>query len=354
MIHKMHSLFEHVPEGIISAYQNEYDLAVEPKPELKVITLDFRKEGSEYFLVDSMLSDYDSEKNVKDFFYRSAPSATVSPFLTLYISEEGLGKIKGEDYATESKDYKKFIRILNRNTELNTELEGLRDFFVGQSGLIFAELDKYLYQTKKAPYIFTISIDGLHIGRSSLFKAVRENAAEEYYKDYYTLGNKKITGSNMICSMCKTIKEELWGYVSIYNFYTSKTDFAPIAGGLNKDLAHRNYPVCPDCAAKLKKLRPIVDKYFSFKFCGFDYLLIPEVIKKSQDSALMDMIIDIMVAQYDSEPGALLRLNARLGEFNIGKRKKMIDGYSKEVFDYLAESSNAASYTMLFYAAKKR
>ena len=350
MIHKMHSLFEHIPQDIISAYENEYDLAVGPKADLKVITLDFQREGSEYILVDSIMSDYDSAKNVTDYFYRDAPSNTVSPFLSLYISEESLGKIKEEDYSVDSKVYKKFIRILNRNVELNAELEGLRDFFAEQPEAIFAELDKYLYQTKKAPYIFTISIDGKHIGRSPLFKKVRENAAEEYYKDFYTLKDKKITGKNMVCSMCMAVQEELWGYVSIYNFYTSKTDFAPIAGGLNKELAHRNYPVCPDCAAKLKKLRPVVDKYFKFKFCGFDYLLIPQVIEQNQDSKLMDKVIDIMVAQYDSDPGALLNLDARLGEFSLGKRKKMIDGYSKEIFDYLAETNNAASYTMLFYA----
>ena len=98
MIHKMHSLFEHIPQDIISAYENEYDLAVGPKPDLKVITFDFRKEGSDYNLADSIMSDYDSERNVRDYFYRSAPSASVSPFLSLYISEEGLGRIKEAEY----------------------------------------------------------------------------------------------------------------------------------------------------------------------------------------------------------------------------------------------------------------
>lgn len=352
MIHKMHSLFEYIPEAIITSFENEYDLEVKPKPDLKVITLCFHKDGSEYNLLDSRLSDYDSVKNLKDYYYRAAPSTTVSLFLSLYITEEGLGKNKAEEYSMQSKDYKKFIRILSRNAELNPELEGLREYFVEQSELIFTELDKYLNNTKKTPYLFTISIDGMYIGSSPLFQTIRETAATDYFKDFYTLGKNKVSGTDMICSMCRTTQAELWGYVSIYNFYTSKTDFAPIAGGMHKELAHRNYPVCPQCASKLKKVRPVVDKYFRFRFCGFDYLLIPEVIAANKNSQIMERILDIMVAQYDSGPGELLNLKTRLGELKLGERKKMIDAYSKEVFDYLAETENTASYTMLFYAAK--
>jgi CRISPR-associated protein Csh1 len=299
-------------------------------------------------LVDSQLSDYDSEKNISDYFYRSSPAMSVSPFPTLYISEEG---VKNNDaYTVDSKDYKKIVRILKNNMQLNPELRGLLDFFSEQSQLVFEELDKYLNNTKKSPYILTISIDDMYIGRSPLFAKIRDNAAVEFYKDFYSLGDKKIVGSNLICSMCRENREELWGYVSIYNFYTSKTDFAPIAGGLKKEMAYRNYPVCPECAAKLKKLRPVVNKYFSFKFCGFDYLLIPEVIKDTPDNDIMALIIDIMVAQYDTAPGLALNLQTRLGEFTMGARDKIIDSYSNEIFDYLAETNNASSYTMLFYS----
>ena len=44
MIHKMYALSEHIPEGIISSLENEYDLELNPFPNLKVITLDFKKE----------------------------------------------------------------------------------------------------------------------------------------------------------------------------------------------------------------------------------------------------------------------------------------------------------------------
>lgn len=348
MINKMYTLYEHIPKEIISAFENEYDLEMRPKQNLKVITLNFLSNTGVYKLMDSKLADYDSEKNITDTFYRSASAMSVSPFLTLYISEEGMKE--NTSYSKESKDYKKVIRILKNNVQLNPSLQGLMSYFIDHDDHVFEILDQYLANTKKNPYLMTISVDGKSIGQSQLFKSVRDNAAKEYYKDFHTLGDKVVTGRDMVCSLCLQQKEEIWGYVSIYNFYTSKTDFAPIAGGLKKELAHRNNPVCPECAAKLKKLRPVVDKYFHFTFCGFHYFLIPEVIGTSCNKETIDLILDIMVSQYNADPGAPLHLKTRLGDFSIGERKKITDSYSKEVFDYLAETDNSASYTMLFYA----
>jgi CRISPR-associated protein Csh1 len=345
----MYGLYKHIPPEILAVHDNEYGLDPAPKPNVKVISLDFTYGGTEFSLIGSSLSDYDSARNLSEYFYRKASANTVSPFFSLYVSEEGLRK--GDTYSVTSKDYRKFIRILNDNVKLSAELSGLLELFTNQPDSIFEELDKHLGGTKKTLYILTIRIDGAYIGNSPLFKLIRENASKEYYKDFYTLGNKKISGSNMVCSMCLKPKDEVWGYVSVYNFYTSKTEHASIAGGLEKELAHRNYPVCPDCAAMLNKLRPVIDKYFSFKFCGFDYFLMPEVIIDDTADDVMQLIMDIMVAQYDSQPGVLLDKKPRLGGFSLGKRRKIIDGYSKEVFDYLAETENTASYTMLFYAA---
>lgn len=348
MIHKMHALYENIPTEYLEIFENEYGLEVGSKPNLKVISLDFEISDEKLELLGTTLVDYDSKMNLSDFFYRGASAMSVSPFLTLYVSEEGL-KTDGE-YSASSKDYKKFIRIIRDNTKQNQDLECLYGFFSDHSHEIFEVLDQYLNGTKKNPFIFTISINGEYIGRSKYFTRIREKAAEDYFKDFYTLGNKHIVGRDMLCSMCNTTQNELWGYVSIYNFYASKTDLAPLAGGFDREQAHKNYPVCPQCATKLKKMRPVVNKYFNFKFCGFNYLLIPSVIQSDPLAISMEAIVEIMVAQHDANPDALLHLEPRLGEFSLGKRRKIIDQYSKEVFDYLAEADNEASFTMLFYA----
>lgn len=348
MIHKMLALYDFIPQEYIDKHNDEYGLVVESKPDWKVISMNFIRDGGAFILNDSTLSDYDSARNLSDYFYRNAPGNSVSPFPSIFITEVGFRSDR--EYSKDSKDYKNFLKTLKNSMSINDELKGLYYFFENSSEEVFSEIDKYLGVGTKGSYVFTLSIDGLHIGRSPLFEKIRAQAAEEFYSDFYTLNNKKITGRNMTCSMCNTLRDELWGFVSIYNFYTSKTELAPIAGGLKKELAHNNYPVCPQCAAKLRKLRPIVDKYFGFRFCGFNYLLLPEVIFDKVNNNPMKQIVDIMVAQYGAEAGSILNLESRLGEFSIGQRRNLVDNYNKEVFDYLAEMNNYASFTMLFFA----
>jgi CRISPR-associated protein Csh1 len=349
MINKMYALHPHIPPEIISKFENAYGLRIEPIPDGKVITLCFESQDDGFKLTNSGLSDYDSERNLTDIFFCNVKGNAVSLFPSLYISENDMKK-EG-DYSTESKSYDKILRILRNNVKVNPDLQGLLDLFTSEADTVFAEMDQYLNNQKKELFVLTLEIDGLSIGRSPLYESIRDKAAEEYYKDYYTLSNKTVEGSDLACSMCFEPKEKLWGYVSVYNFYTSKTDLAPIAGGLRKELAHNNFPVCPGCAKKLKQLKPVVDQYFAFRFCGFDYLLIPEYIAGSSEEETMDLIVDIMVSQFAAQPGELL--DTRLGSFTLGKRKKIVDSNSKEVFDYLAETKNTAAYTMLFYAENK-
>lgn len=348
MIHKMFALYEHIPEAIIREFENEYDLDVHPKKDIKVIILNMDRVGDSFSLVGSTLSDYDSERNLSDTFYRSAPANSASPFPTLYVSEEGMKKDKL--FSLESKDYGKLLRILKANAKLNKQLKPLYEYMLNNFQNVLNELGVYLTDAKKTPYILTICLDGLSIGKSPFYQAVREYASREYYRDFYTLGDKEIVGKDQICSMCRARQPETWGYVSIYNFYTSKTDLAPIAGGMKKDRAHVNYPVCPSCAAKLKRLKPVVNKFFSFKFCGFDYFLVPEVVSGKNDNEAMKLIVDIMVESYSNSADSDLNLKTRLGDFHIGKRTKLLDDYTKEVFDCLGKVADTSSYTMLFYA----
>jgi len=354
MIHKMYALYEHIPEGIISSLENEYDLELNPFPNLKVITLDFKKEENRYILDDreDNFSDYDSDRNITDYFYRAASSNTVSPFLSLIVTGKGLCLKDTSTYSVDSKDYKKIIRILENNVEIKPELQGLLDFFRNSPELVYEKIHSYLDPDMDKQYLLTIRIDGEYIGRSYIFEPIRKKAIEDFYRDFYTLQDEKVVGDNLMCSMCLQKKEELWGYVSIYNFYAAKTEYAPIAGGFDKKKAYRNYPVCPECAAKLKRMKPVIDKYFDFQFCGFNYLLIPEIVTLGTNNEAINTIIEIMVAQYEGDSTSAINLKTRLGTFTLSERKKIVDADTKEVFACLAETDESASYTMLFYKAQ--
>lgn len=356
MIHKMYALYNYIPQDITESLNNEYGLEMDPNPSLKVITFDFNKVGDKYDFLRSEISDYDSGKNTIDYFYKRSPSNTVSPFLSLLISGNGL-QIKANDplnpkkkvYSSLSKDYKKILRILQNNVEINPDLKGLLEYFEESSDQIIDLLKGHLDDKPKKPYLFTIRIDGLYIGQNPLFDKIKEKLVEDYYKDFYTLNGEKVIGKDLVCSMCLQKKEELWGYVSIYNFYAAKTEYAPIAGGFDKKKAYKNFPVCPECAAKLQKMRPVIDKYFNFKFCDYNYFLIPEIVSKKENSEVINSIIDIMVN--DNYSSTYLKDKIRLGSFTLGKRKKIVDADTKEIFDYLAYTKESASYTMIFYRA---
>lgn len=350
MINKMYALHPHIPAEIISKFENAYDLHIGPAKAKNIINLCFKSQDGVFKLTGSYLEEYDSERNLTDTFFLSPSGNRVSPFPSLEISENNMRK-KGI-YSTKSKSYNKILRILKSNASINPALQGLLTLFTSEAELIFNEVDKYFKNLKKkTSVIFSIEIDGLSIGRSPFYESIRAKAAEDYYKDFYTLDDKTVEGSDLVCSLCFERKEKLWGYVSIYNFYTAKTEFAPIAGGFRKERAHNNFPVCPDCAQKLKQLKPVVDQYFKYRFCGFDYLLIPEYVGGPSEKETMDLIIEIMVSQHAAQPGELLDI--RLGSFTLGKRKTIVESNSDEVFDYLAETKNTAAYTMIFYSSPK-
>lgn len=343
----MHALYDFVDKDTIALYNNEYNLEVAPKPEQKVIALRLQYQDAKCELLGAELLDYSAAKNLRNYFFRPAPAMSVSDFPTLYISGESLKA--DEVYSSESKSYTKLLRILRYNAITDPLLKPLQGWFEENSSQVFEAIFEYL-ENEKTLYIFTLNLNGKYIGQSEHYELIRRTAAETLYRDFYSLKDKKITGKNLQCSMCLNLQEELWGYVSVYNFYAAKTELAPLASGMKKELAHLNYPVCPECARKLKSIRPIVDKYFRFRFCGFDYLLLPELSGVDTDAEAMQLILDIMIAQYNAQPGDTLANEGRLGELTLGKRKSLIDGYSKEVFDCLSELENTASYTMLFYA----
>ena len=344
----MLGLFDHIPTELLDSYQNEYGLEIKPISGCKVIVLNFIMDKADVILKGSNLEEYDSARNLTDYFFNRPSANAVSKFPCLFVSENGL-KNNGA-YSLESKDYAKMLRILSHNASIDPLLMPLYDFFMSDSKSIFIEIERFFPADSKTKHILTFTIDGMHIGRSPEYMLVRTEAAANFFEDYYTLSKRKITGRDQVCSMCYRISSEVWGYVSVYNFYTSKTEFAPIAGGFHKDKAHLNYPVCPQCAAKLKKLKPIIDQYFNFKFCGFTYILIPEVVTTAQDTEAIDTIIDIMVSQFEGDAGKSLQIKTRIGSLTLGERKKLLETETKEIFDILAEMSNNAAYTMLFYS----
>ncbi len=116
-----------------------------------------------------------------------------------------------------------------------------------------------------------------YLGDIDFFVNVFTSNEEDSYKSFYEKYNTTSISKNKLCYICKSIKPKIWGFVSTYPFYTcDKTGL--ISGGFNQKDAYKNYPVCSDCAIKLENGKGYVDENLAFRFCGFNYLLIPQLV----------------------------------------------------------------------------
>lgn len=345
MIHKMYELYRHIPQSLIDEHFSEYGLGLEREKNEKVIVLDLEIDQNRVHLKGTSVFDYDKDNNTSKYFLRNASGNDISPFPTIYLDAKGLdGTDKKE--MLKSKSFKKLMRIIKENVDINQDLKPLVGFLTDNAVEVASEIRAKMVVAKGGTNILTLRINNEFLGQSSYFQPILAHAKKNLYSEFYTLGKNRIVGEDQSCSICKSKQKEVWGYVSIYNFYTAKTELAPLPG-FRKDRAHVNHPVCPQCADKLYRMRPIVDEYLRYEFCKLNYFLIPEVIKPG-DTKTMSEIFDIIKFSRDQ---ATSDTQTTLGGLTLGIRKSIVDSQTAEVFDLIAQEQSYVNYTMLFYEA---
>ncbi len=153
------------------------------------------------------------------------------------------------------------------------------------------------------------------------------------------MGDKVYIGDNKTCSLCHRDSVQVWGFVSTYNFYTAKTELAPLASGFNRKEAWKNYPVCENCALKLERAKQFNDRYLHYKFCGLDYYLIPEFLKVSEAN---NQILELFTDNGKS-----------IGQMNMTRKHIVnVSSIEDEVFDLLSDLNNRANYSIFFFDAE--
>ena len=85
------------------------------------------------------------------------------------------------------------------------------------------------------------------------------------------------TGKNAMCSICREVKTEVYGFAIPWTFHTfNKRGF--VAGGFNVADAWKNTPVCYDCATHLEIGKKYAEENLDFEFStGIRYMLIPKL-----------------------------------------------------------------------------
>lgn len=347
MINKLYKFRQYIPDDVIEL--NPYGIETDERQET-VIVMGFelkQKDTPDDIAADDRvkyefkgchLETYSKKKNLTQYFFKKVTGRGTSEFPTVFITYDDLN----DSYFTLNQGKGKLIQIFQKYEDKKIK-QLLEDLVKAREQIVESVREAMQSRANdKELYILTICINNQYIGESDLFDKIRKNAGESNFLPYYSLSqSKQIAPKNKICSICLARVGEVWGYVSTFNFYTAKTEFAPISGGFNKEESWKNYPVCPDCAKKLDQCRYVLERYMRYYFCGFSYFLIPEFLHQN------DTNNDIMECFLDRETA--------LGKFTLNNEDRNTITYAEnEILDHLQESDNSVNYTMFFFERNNR
>jgi CRISPR-associated protein Csh1 len=172
-----------------------------------------------------------------------------------------------------------------------------------------------------------------YIGDIPLFQNLfREKALNKYYSKY----NTESRAEDQICSVCRERKDEVYGFVTPYTFYTVDK-VGMVSGGFDQSLAWRNNPICRDCALLLEEGKKYLKECASFKFQGFDALLIPKPLCPMVDAEVYNIIADF---------------HRRSTEIHLSRKyMRKLDLVQDEILDILSRQENTFLCNILIYHA---
>jgi len=219
------------------------------------------------------LEEY-SKSKIRQYLYRkgSGNGPDITP--TSRVTEVERTFVKNKTLPWFSKVVKD--KTLNLKDEELDFLREMNDCLFENKDIILSKLSELIKETNKneKSIITIVSEDNgkRYIGDYSVFREIlKTRALSGYYQKY----NKESKSEGKICSICKSQKDEVYGFVSTYKFYTvDKPGF--VSGGFDQSLAWKNYPVCQRCALTLEEGKKYLEDFSSFRFYGFDYYLIPK------------------------------------------------------------------------------
>ena len=167
-----------------------------------------------------------------------------------------------------------------------------------------------------------------YVGDFEVFrKILKNNGASKFYSKYDIISKE----DDKVCSVCKTHKE-VYGFVTPYEFYTvDKRGF--VSGGFDQSKAWRNNPVCLECALKITAGKEYIEKYMSFGFYGFNFLLIPKLLNKSASEDIFDIFE---------------KFNEKKFAFNK-EYKNFLQANENDILEILSETDDYLNFNFQFY-----
>ncbi len=167
-----------------------------------------------------------------------------------------------------------------------------------------------------------------YVGDFEVFrKILKNNGASKFYNKYDIISK----ADDKLCSVCKK-HNEVYGFVTPYEFYTvDKRGF--VSGGFDQSKAWRNNPICLECALKITAGKEYIEKYMSFGFYGFNFLIIPKLFNNSTNEDLFD---------------TFEKFNEKKFTFNKDY-KRFLTTNENDILEILSEEDNYLNFNFQFY-----
>lgn len=302
-----------------------------PKPP-NILTIDLGKNENKISFLRVGIEEYKREWNSR-YLYRfgSSRGSNVTPTAKVTdISKTYPNKIKnwfGQDFSTSPYS-------LEEN-ELR-EIQLLNDCLVANESEITKQIEALLQiiRAKKESALVTIVIletnRRKYLGDIDLFRTIfikKTHASLSQKYNTISLGEKKI------CSVCRERKDEVYGFVSTYNFYTVDKP-GMVSGGFDQSLAWKNYPVCLNCALALERGKKYLNDFSHFKFYGFDYYVIPKPLL-SENTEVYDTL------KIFQTEGNRIKLNENY--------QTLLSDTKEEILSHLSNKENSFLCNILIY-----
>ena len=299
----------------------------------KVLKIQLKRINGELEFSRVDTSDYDSTRINEYLYRRGFPSGTDYTSTTritvpLKTFHNKIMKWYNQDFSG--------FDLTDNEREL---LASIRDVLEENKDTILTQITEIHegVQRDKLNAILTVElVDGYNTylpGDLEVYKKILvKSALAKYYKKY----NTSSIAENNTCSVCGEVSPEVYGFVSTYAFYTVDKP-GMVSGGFDQSKAWKNYPVCRDCALLLEQGKQYLEKYASFNFYGFNYLLIPKPLGKEKNTEIYDIL-----TQYHEEGK-----NVRLTE----NYENLLEGNKREILQVLSEKENKFQCNMMIYKA---
>ena len=322
MIQKLAKLGEIIPDGMFPdnplGLNREYEVD-------DIVFLEFRLSDDKWRFEGLSIEKY-SKSYVDKYLMKSAKGRQTSEFPTIDIfSIDGL-KYDDKIDLINSKYGKKLIYILAKHSPL---FDGIIEKLENNAEVINQIKDRLIDFQR---FALSVKLNGNYIGEypefQDVLKKLKTSAGK---KDYYEFGGRKYEGHNKLCSITIDIESTVWGYVSPYKFYAVKTEIGSVPGGFDARKAWKNYPVSPAGATYLERADKFIKQYLSFRFCGYNYFLIPErVLNRGSEDDFLEYIRGFK-------------------KFCLNRQGESNNTLEEDLLELLKEDDNSVNYTLFFY-----